>query len=458
MENTSKKGTIKDLTTGNPMKLILSFSVPVFFGALFQQFYALVDTLIVGRILGAEALAAVGCTGSVNFLVVGFCMGLCSGFAIPVSHKFGAKDYVGMRKCVANCLWVSLFFGIIITVIVSINTRNIMTLMKTPDNIIDMAVAYIFVIFVGIPATMLYNMLSGLIRALGDSKTPLFFLVFSSLLNIGLDMWFMVSLNLGVRGAALATILSQGVSGVLCLIYMIWKFPLLRVAKGEWGINWQLINNLCNMGIPMGLQYSITAIGAVILQSSVNTLGSEVVAAVTAAGKISMFFCCGFDSMGATMATFGGQNMGARKLDRISRGLRDCCILGVIYSVLAFVVLYFWAMDFTGLFVTNPTQSMLDNSRLFLLANSSTYVLLAGVNIFRFLIQGLGFSKLAILAGVAEMIARTIAGMILVPILGIVGAAMASPLAWLFADLFLVPAYIYVMKGLRKAIPVLGDK
>ncbi len=445
----SRVSSAKDLTEGRPLPLILGFSIPVYLGALFQQFYNIVDTLIVGRVLGADALAAVGCTGSVNFLVVGFIIGLSSGFTIPVAHKFGAKDYEGMRRCVANCLWTGIIFGTIVTLCVSLNTMNILRLMKTPENVIDMSYTYILVIFLGIPATMFYNVVSGLLRAVGDSKSPLFFLVISSVLNIGLDLLFMVGLGMGVFGAAFATVLSQAISGILCFIYLIRRMPMLKVQKGEWKFDRKIVFNLCNMGVPMGLQYSITAIGSVILQTSVNTLGSDVVAATTAAMKISMFFACAFDSLGATMTTYGGQNIGAKRLDRVAEGLRDCLIIGFTYAVIAFIILYFWAADLTGLFVTHPTEQMLADSRLYLLCNAAAYILLAMVNIFRFLIQGLGFSRLAILAGVSEMIARTIAGMLLVPAFGLLGAACASPLAWLFADAFLIPAYFYVKKRLR---------
>jgi len=444
-----QKSKTKDMTVGNPLALIIGFVIPVFCGSLFQQFYSVVDTLIVGRVLGQEALAAVGCTGSVNFLVIGFCMGICSGFAIPIAQKFGAGDYANMRRFVANCLWATIAFAVVITVLVSLNTYNILHIMNTPDNIIDMARDYIFIIFIGIPATMLYNMLSGMLRALGDSKTPLYFLIFASAMNIFLDILCMVTFGMGVKGAAYATVFSQALSGIICLIYMIKKYEILRIKKGEWGLDFHIVGVLCGMGIPMGLQYSITALGAVVLQTSVNSLGSEVVAASTAASKVSMFFACGFDSLGATMATYGGQNVGAKKLDRISIGLRDCLIVGVAYSIIAFVVLYFWAGQLTAFFVSNPTQKMIEYSRIFVLFMSSAYILLAGVNIIRFLIQGLGFSTFAILAGVAEMIARALAGIVLVPIFGVYGAAIASPLAWLFADMFLVPAYFIVMKKLR---------
>lgn len=446
----SARTTVRDMTEGSPAKLIISFAIPVFLGNLFQQFYTMVDTIIVGRVLGADALAAVGCTGSVNFLVVGFCIGLCSGFAIPVAQKFGARDYEGMRRCIANCLWTGIFFATVVTLVVSLNAMRILQLMKTPSNVIDMAYDYILVIFIGIPMTMLYNVVSGLIRAVGDSRTPLYFLIASSLINIGLDLFFMVNLGMGVFGAALATILSQAVAGVVCLFYMIWRYPMLRVQKGEWKADRMMIFNLCNMGVPMGLQYSITAIGSVILQSSVNTLGSGVVAAATAAGRVGMFFACGFDALGATMTTYGGQNVGAKRLDRVSAGLKSCLIIGFSYAIMVFIIIYFGAAKLTGLFVTDPTEEMLSVSRLFLLCNSGAYILLAIVNIVRFLIQGMGFSRFAVLAGVAEMVARTLAGIVLVPIFGVTGAALASPLAWVFADAFLIPAYIHVRNKLAR--------
>ena len=224
----------KNLTKGSPMKLIISFAVPLLFGFLFQQFYNLVDTMIVGRFLGVDDLAAVGSTGSINFLVIGFCMGVCNGFAIPVSHKFGAGDYVGMRKYVANCAWLGLAFSVVMTVVTAILCRDILVWMKTPSNIIDGAYDYIFIIFIGIPTVYLYNIVAGVIRATGDSKTPVVFLVLSSIINIVLDLYFIISLHMGVAGAAWATVISQGVSGVACLVYMVKKFEILRIRREEW--------------------------------------------------------------------------------------------------------------------------------------------------------------------------------------------------------------------------------
>ncbi len=444
------KDTTKDMTVGSPMKLILGFSIPLLFGFLFQQFYNVVDTVIVGRFLGMEALAGVGATGSVNFMIVGFCMGVCSGFAIPVAHKFGAKDYVGMRQVVANCVWLSIAFASVMTITVCLLCRNILVWMNTPEDIFQNSYSYILIIFMGIPATYLYNILSGIIRSLGDSKTPLVFLTLSSFLNIGLDLMCILVFHMGVAGAAVATVASQLISGILCLFYMIKKFEILHISREEWKINVGHMKMLCSMGIPMGLQYSITAIGSVILQTAVNGLGSLAVASVTAGSKVSMFFCCPFDAMGSTMATYGGQNVGAKNLERVGKGLKDCILLGTIYSMLAFVIMYFFGDNLAALFVDEAGGQMLKNARTFLIINSAFFIPLALVNIIRFLIQGMGFSTFAILAGVFEMAARTLAGLVLVPRFGFIGACFASPLAWIFADIFLIPAYLHVRRKLQR--------
>ncbi len=438
----------KNMTVGSPMKLILGFSIPLFFGFLFQQFYSLVDTLIVGRFLGTDNLAAVGATGSINFLIIGFCMGICSGFSIPVSHKFGAGDYPGMRRYVANCIWLSAAFAAVITVLTTVLCRQILIWMQTPENIIDGSYDYIWVIFLGIPVTFLYNMTSGVIRALGDSKTPVIFLLMSSFLNIGLDLFFIINLQMGVKGAAWATVISQGISGLCCLIFMVMKFEILRIQKGEWTPDSHMMRVLCGMGVPMGLQYSITAIGSVILQSATNTLGSDAVAAVTAAGRIGGFLACPFDAMGSTMATYGGQNVGAGKPDRIRQGLKSCILLGAGYAVIALLVSIFLGRSLAALFLDVSETAIIDNVRLFLIVNAAFYFPLALVNIIRFLIQGMGFPTFAILAGVFEMAARTLAGFVLVPMFGFPGVAMGSPIAWIFADAFLIPAFFHVQKVL----------
>ena len=442
------------MTNGSPMKLILGFSVPLLFGFLFQQFYNLMDTLIVGRFLGVDDLAAVGSTGSVNFLIIGFCMGVCNGFAIPLAHKFGAGDYKGMRGFMMNAIYLSAIFAVVMTIVTVIFCMPILELMRTPENIIDGAYRYIVIIFWGIPVTYLYNLVSGIIRSMGDSRTPVVFLVIAAVINIGLDLFFIVVLGTGVEGAAWATVISQLISGVGCLIYSIRHFEILHPEKEEMQVNKTYMMTLCGMGVPMGLQYSITAIGSVILQTAVNTLGSAAVAAMTAGSKVSLFFCCPFDALGSTMSTYGGQNVGAKRLDRIGKGLLSCSILGIVYSIAAFVILYFFGDKFALMFLDAGETEILQNARMMLVINSAFFIPLTFVNVIRFLIQGMGYSTFAILAGVFEMIARTLGGVFLVPVFGYTGACFASPLAWILADLFLFPAYFHVMKRLHKILKV----
>lgn len=440
------------MTSGSTMKLILGFAVPLLMGMLFQQVYSLVDTIIVGRFLGVSALAAVGATGSINFLIIGFCQGICNGFALPVAQRFGAKDYDGLRKYVGNSAVLAVLFGGAITLITVIACRPILELMQTPSDIIDLSYNYIVVIFAGIPAIMLYNILSAYLRSLGDSVTPVIFLVISAGLNIGLDLLFIVTFKWGVFGAAFATVLSQAVSGILCLILIIKKFDILRLKRDDWKLDWDYTRYLLIMGLPMGLQYSITAIGSVILQSSVNTLGSTAVASMTAGSRISMFVVCPFDALGSTMATFGGQNVGAGRLDRLGRGLRSAVTLGAIYSALILVVLIFFGRDLILLFVNASEVTVIAQAKQFLVTNAAFYLMLALVNIVRFLIQGMGFSGFAVFAGVFEMVARALVGLVFVPIFGFIAACFASPLAWIFADCFLIPAFFHCRKKLQSAM------
>ena len=444
------RGATKDMTEGPPLKLILGFFIPMLFGLLFQQLYNMADTIIVGKFLGVKALAAVGSTGSINFMIIGFCLGVCSGFAIPVAQKFGEKNMKALRRFVANSGWLAAIFAVVMTFAVCIFCRDILVLMQTPEDIIEGAYSYIFVIFLGIPATSLYNLLSCTIRSLGDSTTPLIFLVFSSVVNVLLDLFTILVLDMGVAGAGWATITAQAVSGILCLIYMRRKFTILKMDEEEWKPDRHYMKILCNMGIPMGLQYSITAIGSVILQTSVNSLGSMAVASVTAGSKISMFFCCPFDALGSTMATYGGQNVGARKLDRIDKGLKAGTLIGCIYAVAAFAVLLFMGQWVALMFVDPGETEILKNTQLFLIANSLFFIPLLGVNVVRFMIQGLGYPRLAILAGVCEMAARSFVGFCLVPLFGYLAVCIANPVAWIAADLFLIPAYRYVMKSLGR--------
>lgn len=453
------KSTVRDLTVGSPMKLILGFMLPLLFGMLLQQLYSMIDTIIVGRYLGMEALAGVGSTGSINFLVIGFVQGLCTGFAIPIAQEFGAKDDKALRKFIGNTVWTAAFFAVLLTAATCLMCTNILTWMNTPEDVFDKAHDYIFVIFLGIPATILYNILSGFIRSVGDSKTPVIFLVISSLLNIALDIFMIVVLGMGVAGAAWATVISQLISGVLCLIYIAKRIDILHIRHGDLKLDFYYVKRLCAIGFPMGLQYSITAIGSIMLQTAVNSLGKTCMAAMTAGIRVSIFLTCPYEAMGSTMATWGGQNIGANKIDRVRSGLFNCSILGIGWAAAALGITLLFGRGLIMLFIDKnnaptpeQTEEVVTLGKQFLTTNASFYTLLAFVNIVRFLIQGMGFSQIALFAGVFEMVARGFVALWAVPRVGFSGACFASPAAWVLADLFLIPAFFGCYSHVKKKL------
>lgn len=445
-----KAAPMKNMTEGTPAKLILGFAVPMLLGMLFQQFYSMVDSVIVGKCLGVNALAAVGSTGAINFMINGFVIGLCSGFAIPVAQRFGARDYKDMRRFVANAGWLSVIFAAVMTVVISRFTWDILVLMRTPENILEGAYQYIFFIFLGIPATFLYNLLAGIIRSLGDSRTPVVFLIISSILNVILDFFFIVFAGTGAEGAAYATVISQAVSGLLCLVYMRRKFAILTMEKDELFLDKTHVKILCGMGIPMGLQYSITAIGSLVIQTAINGLGSAAVASVAAAQKVSMLFCCPFDALGGTMATYAGQNVGAKKLERVVQGVRSANGIGIIYALGAFAITLLFGEQIPRLFVDAAETEVIRQAYQYMLGNALFFIALVFVNVYRFTIQGMGFSGFAVFAGVFEMIARALMGFAMVPIFGYPAVCLSSPLAWIFADIFLVPAFGHCIRRMQK--------
>ena len=441
-----------DMTVGKPMKMILDFTIPVFIGNVFQQFYNMADAIIVGKFVGTKGLAAVGSTGTIMFLIIGFLMGLTAGFTVLTSQKFGAGKMDEMRQSVGNAALLSIIISVIMTAVSMVGMHSLLTLMHTPEDIFQDAYTYIMIICGGIFAQVLYNILASILRALGNSKTPLYFLILAALLNIVLDLTFIIVFHMGVAGAAWATITAQGVSGVLCLIYIIKCVPELKLKADDWRFRSEIAKKEILVGIPMGLQYSITAIGSVILQASVNTLGSMAVAAVAAGSKVTLFFCCPFDALGGTMATYAGQNVGAGKLDRIKTGLKSSSIIGCIYAVIAFLILLFFSDKIALLFMDAGETETIRQVSMFLIANSAFYIPLVFVNVVRFTIQGMGYSTFAILAGVFEMAARGLAGLVLVPAFGYIAACFGSPLAWIFADIFLFPAFFHCLKTMKREL------
>lgn len=436
----------KDMTSGSTLRHIINFAVPLCMGMLFQQLYSMVDTMIVGKVLGVQPLAGVGATGSLNFMIIWFCLGICNGFSIPIAQAFGASKEVELRRYVANSTWLCVFFSIVITFFVCIFTRNMLVILKTPEDIFEYAYIYILIIFLGIPCTFLYNFLAGVARALGDSKTPLMFLILSSVMNIALDFILMIPIPLGVAGAAIATVISQGVSGGICLIYMKKKFPILKASRDEWRMRGNYMKRLCAIGVPMGLQYSITAIGSLVITAAVNVLGATAVAGVTAAQKINNLITCPLESLGQTMAPYTGQNIGAGKKERVSDGVKKASICGFVWSAICIPIVLLFGKPMTLLFLSEPNAEVVNYSFLFLLVSTLGYCLLTLVGTVRFSIQGMGYSGFAMTAGVLEMAARTIAGVVLAPLMGYMGICLSNVLAWIFADAFLLPAFRHCIK------------
>lgn len=440
------------MTHGNPMKLILHFTIPLLMGNLFQQMYNLVDSVIVGRVLGIKALASVGASSSITFLILGFVMGTCSGFAIPVAQSFGAKRESDMRKYLFNSMVLVVILAVALTTVTSLLCRTILNWMGTPADIIQGAYEYLIVIFLGIPFTFLYNILSGVIRSLGDSRTPFLFLAISTILNVIGDLFFILHLHMGIMGAGLATILAQAISGILCLIYMRYHFKILKMQTEDKKMDWYRMKKLVGIGIPMGLQFSITAVGSIMLQSAINGLGSVAVAAYTAAIKIKQVTMCPYDALANAIATFGAQNLGAGKIERIKTGLKDTIIVGILYSIFAGVILNLYGGTIATLFVDKSNMEILAKTQQYLGTIGIFYFVLCLLNVLRCTVQGLGYSGSAFFSGVCEMIARTAMAVFVIPVYGYTAACFTDPAAWIAATLFLIPLCCNVIKKLEKKV------
>ena len=440
------KNLTKDMTTGNPVKLILLFSIPLLIGNIFQQFYSMVDTIIVGRFVGVDALAAVGSTGSMAFLINGFVVGLASGFCVLISQRFGAKDEEGLKKATSSALVLSLIATIIVTIISVISARPLLKLMNTPENIINDAYTYIVIIYAGTIATVAYNILASILRALGDSKTPLYFLIIASVLNIVLDIVFIVNFNMGVSGAAYATVISQAVSSILCLIYTYKRYKILRLKKEDFKVKKRVYMKHLKIGIPMALQFSITALGIMIVQGALNVFGSTVIAAYTAASKVLQIVMQPAITFGVTMATYCGQNLGAKNYGRIKEGVKKCTQISIITSIIAGLILVFGARFFVGLFINNPDAAILAYAQECLNYAAIFFIPLGLIFIYRNALQGMGESFVPMMAGAYELIARAAVAFTLPKFIGYTGICLSDPIAWLAAA---IPLGLYYHKKMK---------
>lgn len=445
-------GNVNDMTVGSPTRDIVRFALPLVCGYILQQMYMIIDAAIVGRFIGVGALAAVGASSSIMFLIMGFASGACSGFAIPVAQSFGAKDFSDMRRYVANALRLSVAIAALMTVTTCLLCTPILRMVNTPDTIFDDAYTFLFLQFLSIPFTIAYNLLSGFIRALGNSQTPFYFLIFSSVVNILLDLIFIPGLHLGVEGVGFATMTAQAVSAWLCFLF-IRKHMSLLIPKGdERRYDSRRALHLLNNGVPMGLQFSITAIGSIMLQSANNALGTVYVAAFTASMRVKYLFTCVFENIGVAMATYCGQNIGAGRVERIALGIRSAIKIMLVYFLFTIAVIWPFADEMMMLFVDSSKTDIIENAALFMRIANYFYPALGLLTILRYSIQGLGYSNLSMLSGVMEMIARCGVSLWLVPAFGFLGVTYGDPVAWVSADVFLVPCMVMLYRHLARKV------
>ncbi|MCI6044424.1 MATE family efflux transporter [bacterium] len=439
-----------DMTTGTPWKLILKFVIPVALGNIFQQIYSIVDSIIVGRFVGVEALAAVGVTGPLTFIVLGWVTGITSGFSILISQSYGAGDQKRLRHYVAMSLYLCVALAVLMTVGCLAANRWLLRLMNTPENIMDATGLYIGIIYAGLAASIAYNMLSGILRALGDSRTPLYFLIFSSILNVVLDLLLIRVFHLGVAGAAYATVISQAVSAVLCITFMTKRYRFLAFSREEGRFSWRSFTNLMKMGVPMALQFSITGLGVMIVQSALNPFGEIPIAAFSAGSKVMNLVTQQIMiALGVGMATYVGQNWGAGNIHRVRQGVRTGCVLAVIVGVLSMVLITLVGEAFVGLFVTaNVREVTVYASEYFSIARCF-FVPLAMIFVFRNSLQGLGDGFFPMMGGVFELAARAIGVVVLVKPLGFTGIVLTDPCAWLAALIPIVPVYLIRVRKLQ---------
>ncbi len=444
---------LSDMTVGEPTRDIVRFALPLILGYILQQMYLIIDAAIVGRWIGVGALAAVGASSSILFLIMGFCNGACAGFAIPVAQAFGAKDFAKMRSYVSNAMRIAAVIAVVTTFLSCLLCDRILRLVNTPADIFGDAYIFLFLQFVAIPFTLAYNLLSGQIRALGNSRQPFYFLIASSVLNILLDIVLIPLLGMGVKGAGIATLLSQAFSVLLCVRFIGRHMRILIPQGEERRYDNKRISILLNNGVPMGLQFSITAIGSIMLQSANNALGTTYVAAFTASIRIKYLFTCVFENIGVAMATYCGQNIGARKVERIPLGVRAAMKIMLVYFVLTVAVIMPFSPLMMTLFVGAEEQAVVDNAAMLMRIACCFYPALGTLTILRYSIQGLGYSNLSMLSGVMEMVARCGVSVWLVPAFGFLGVCFGDPAAWLMADVFLVPAFLWLYHHLRSSLP-----
>lgn len=447
------------MTEGRPLKLLLAFSIPLFFGNVFQQFYAMVDSIVVGRFVGVEALAAVGAVGGFSFMVVGFASGLTQGFSVMISQRYGAKDMDGMRKVYAQSILCATFITIIISLLFFFLSMPLLRLINTPENIIYMANDYISIIYAFLITAVFYNLFSSMLRAVGDSKSPVLFLILSSVLNIVLDLFFVIVIPLSVKGVAIATVIAQGISALVSWLYIYKKFPSFRCRRNDWKLDKVICTNLLRIGLPGAIQFSITAIGVIIVQAVLNAFGSDTIAAYSVGVKIETLITQFFVAIGMAISTFAGQNLGAGKIDRIKKGFITATWVSICYSILAMAITYIFSRPLCYIFVdsnsVNPT--VINQAVEYTNIICNFYIPLGFIYVFRTGAQGLGSGKIPMANAIIELSLRIIACLTLPKWLGYLGVCLTSPAAWVFAGFTIPFLTIKLYKRIKKEHKVIEN-
>lgn len=445
-----KNQTMNDMTAGNPVKLIIWFMVPMCLGNVFQQFYNIADSIIAGKFLGVDALAAIGSTGSLMFLVTGWITGISSGFAILVAQWFGARKYDRMRHYVAMSVYLVVGIVIMMTVGLIIANEPILRLMNTPGVLMPDVRGYMGVIYAGLIVTAAYNSLAAVLRALGDSKTPLYFLIISAVINVFLDIIFITCFHTGVIGCGYATVIAQGISALLCFVYICRKFPILHLKKADFRVSLDSMKKLLALGIPMGLQFSITAIGTIIVQGAVNIYGAVHMAGFAAGAKIQNLIACIYIAFGATIATYVGQNWGAGKLDRVKKGVWYTQLMILLSSALMMVVIFFFGKYMVLMFVASSEKGVINAAVVYFTAVFWCYPFLGSIFVYRNALQGMGFGLVPMLGGVFELAARALVVTLVAGRASYFGVCLSDPAAWLAALIPIVPYYFYKMAKVKR--------
>lgn len=441
---------LKNMTEGAPLKLIIPFMVPLLIGNVFQQLYNIADIIIVGRTIGVNALAAVGAVSPLFMLTLVLTVGLSNGFTVVTGQRYGAQDMAGMRRSICTCIVLSIFFVLLIMAGMHLIMDPMLVLMNIPQELLADAYAYVMIIVDGLLAMMAYNLLSGIMRSLGDSKTPLYFLIISSIANIVLALVFIIYFGWGVPGSAFALVIAQAFSAVLCVGYIYKRFPQLHIHRSDLRLDWPEVWEHLRMGMPMAVQFSVLGLGIIILQSVCNKFGSEQIAGFTTAMRVEQLALQPMISFGIAMAVFTAQNFGARRFDRIRAAVRSCSKLTLAFSIFAALVMFIFGEEVIGIFLDNPSPAVMEAAHLYILYTVPVYFFLSQIFIYRNSCQGMGVGMIPMLSGVVELIMRSIAAVYLSGPYGYVGICLAEPIAWISCSVFVFVAYHYFIRLLEK--------